>query len=80
VGVAAEPESSIFKFNQTRESSDNLILIAFCRVAPSDLFKLRAIFAAGTFFRARDLSSRMSGEQSSKTCGGFEQDGTLPVP
>jgi|ERR1035437_2133936 len=55
----AETESSIFKFHQTRESSDTLILIAFCSVAPSDLFKLRAIFAVGAFFRARDLSSRM---------------------
>ena len=26
------------------------------------------------------VRSRMIGEQSSKTCGGFEQDGTLRVP
>jgi hypothetical protein len=34
------------------------MLSAFCRIAPSDLFKRRAIVAAGTFFRANDLSSR----------------------
>jgi hypothetical protein len=50
------------KFNlfrdQARESSERPILSAFCRIAPSDLFKRRAIVAAGTFFRANDLSSR----------------------
>ncbi len=34
------------------------MLNAFCRVAPSDRFKRRAIDRAGTFFRASDLSSR----------------------
>jgi len=31
---------------------------AFCRVAPSDRFKRRAIVRAGIFFRASDLRSR----------------------
>jgi hypothetical protein len=34
------------------------MLNAFCRVAPSDLLKRRAIVPAGIFFRASDLSSR----------------------
>jgi hypothetical protein len=41
-----------------RESSETPILNAFCRVAPSDLFKRRAIVAAGVFLRASDLRSR----------------------
>ena len=43
---------------QARELSDNPILNAFCRVAPSDLFKRRAIDRAGIFLRASDLRSR----------------------
>ena len=44
--------------NYPRESRESPILEAFCRVAPSDRFKRRAIDPAGTFFRASDLSSR----------------------
>jgi hypothetical protein len=44
--------------SQARESSDNPILNAFCRVAPSDRFSFLAIFAAGAFLRAIDFSSR----------------------
>jgi hypothetical protein len=40
------------------ELDQSPIASAFCRIAPSDLFKRRAIVAAGTFFRANDLSSR----------------------
>jgi hypothetical protein len=45
--------------SQARESSDNPILNAFCRVAPSDRFSFLAIFAAGAFLRAIDFSSRI---------------------
>jgi hypothetical protein len=41
-----------------RESSDNPILSAFCRVAPSLRFNVLAIFFAGVFLRASDFSSR----------------------
>ena len=41
-----------------RELSDNPILNAFWRVAPSDRFKRRAIDRAGIFLRASDLRSR----------------------
>jgi hypothetical protein len=34
------------------------MLNAFCRVAPSLRFRARAIFAAGVFLLANDLSSR----------------------
>jgi hypothetical protein len=43
---------------QARESSDNPMLNAFCRVAPSVRFSVRAIFAAGVFLRAIVFSSR----------------------
>ena len=43
---------------QTRESSDNPILNAFCRVAPSVLFKLRAMTEARVFLRASDFNVR----------------------
>ena len=43
---------------QARELSDNPMLNAFCRVAPSDRFSFLAILRAGVFFRASDLSSR----------------------
>jgi hypothetical protein len=43
---------------QTRESNDSPTLDAFCRVAPSLRFKVRAILAAGIFFRASGFSSR----------------------
>jgi hypothetical protein len=48
--------------SQARESSDNPILNAFCRVAPSDRFSFLAIFAAGAFLRAMDFSSRICTE------------------
>jgi hypothetical protein len=41
-----------------RESSDNPIVNAFWRVAPSVRFSVLAIFFAGVFLRARDFSSR----------------------
>ena len=44
--------------DQERESSDNPMLNAFCRVAPSDRFSFLAIFAAGAFLRAIVFSSR----------------------
>jgi hypothetical protein len=47
---------------QARESSDNPMLNAFCRVAPSVRFKALAIFPAGVFFRAADFSSRTSAD------------------
>jgi hypothetical protein len=47
-----------FVFYQ-RESSDNPMANAFCRVAPSVRFIVRAIFPAGTFFLASALSSRI---------------------
>jgi hypothetical protein len=43
-----------------RESRDNPILNAFCRVAPSVRFNRLAILAAGIFFRASDFISRTS--------------------
>jgi len=43
---------------QARVSRDNPRLNAFCRVAPSVRFRDLAIFFAGVFFRASDLSSR----------------------
>ena len=43
-----------------RESSDNPRLNAFCRVAPSVRFKLRAMLAARVFFRAIVFSVRTS--------------------
>ena len=45
---------------QARESRDNPMLNAFCRVAPSVRFKALAIFRAGILFRAADFSSRTS--------------------
>jgi hypothetical protein len=45
-----------------RESSDNPRLNAFCRVAPSVRFKLRAMLAARVFFRAIVFSVRTSDE------------------
>jgi hypothetical protein len=46
--------------SQARESRDNPILNAFCRVAPSLRFSFLAIFPAGVFVRASDFSSRIS--------------------
>jgi hypothetical protein len=43
-----------------RESSDSPKLKAFCRVAPSVRFKLRAMLAARDFFRAIVFSVRTS--------------------
>ena len=48
--------------NQERESSDSPRLKAFCRVAPSVRFKLRAMLAARAFFRAIVFSERTSDE------------------
>jgi len=45
-------------FRQARLSSDNPILNAFWRVAPSVRFSFLAILAAGVFFFASDFSSR----------------------
>ena len=49
----------LFGFYQARESSDKPILNAFCLVAPSVRFSVRAILTAGVFRRASDFSSRM---------------------
>ena len=38
------------------------MLNAFCRVAPSERFRVRAIFAAGVFFFARDFKERICSE------------------
>lgn len=43
-----------------RESSDNPILKAFCRVAPSLRFKVRAMLFAGVFFFACAFNVRTS--------------------
>src|SRR5271165_5641614 len=43
-----------------RESNDTPRLKAFCRVAPSVLLSVRAIFLAGVFSRARVFNSRTS--------------------
>jgi len=57
-GSAAQKGAAAVVHNYPRESSESPMLNAFCRVAPSDRFKRRAIDPAGTFFRASDLSSR----------------------
>jgi hypothetical protein len=49
---AANCQASV---RQARESSDNPILNAFCRVAPSVRFSDLAILLAGVFFRASDF-------------------------
>jgi hypothetical protein len=41
-----------------RESSDNPMLNAFCRVAPSERLSVLAIFGAGVFFLAMDFKVR----------------------
>jgi hypothetical protein len=46
--------------SQARESSDNPILNAFCRVAPSVRFKVRAMLLARVFFFASVFKMRMS--------------------
>jgi hypothetical protein len=51
-------QNSEASVHQPRESSDNPILNAFCRVAPSDRFNFLAILAAGVFLRASVFSSR----------------------
>jgi hypothetical protein len=43
---------------QTRESSDNPRVKAFCRVAPTVLFKVRAILSACVFCRANVFNVR----------------------
>jgi len=43
---------------QKRDSKDNPRLNAFCRVAPSVLFNVRAILAAGVFLRASVFNVR----------------------
>jgi hypothetical protein len=51
-----------FYFVQTgyRESSDSPRLKAFCRVAPSERFKVRAMLAARVFLRAIVFNVRTS--------------------
>ena len=46
--------------DQERELSDSPRLKAFCRVAPSVRFRLRAMLAARVFFRAIVFSVRTS--------------------
>jgi hypothetical protein len=46
--------------DQERESSDSPILKAFCRVAPSVRFRVRAMLAARDFLRAIVFSVRTS--------------------
>jgi hypothetical protein len=46
--------------NQERESSDSPILKAFCRVAPSVRFRVRAMLAAPVFLRAIVFNVRTS--------------------
>lgn len=46
--------------HQLRESSDSPILKAFCRVAPSVRFRVRAMLAARVFLRAIVFSRRTS--------------------
>ena len=56
-GGAKNPASAEKWLSQARVSSDNPRLNAFCRVAPSVLFKRLAIFPALTFLRASAFSS-----------------------
>jgi hypothetical protein len=56
---------------QALESSDSPMLNAFCRVAPSDRFNFLAIFAAGVFLRASDLSSRTCTDVHERLLGPF---------
>jgi hypothetical protein len=53
------PVRELFGFYRLRESSDRPILNAFCLVAPSVRFSVRAILTAGVFRRASDFSSRI---------------------
>ena len=48
--------------DQERESSDSPILKAFCRVAPSVRFRVRAMLAARVFLRAIVFSVRTSAD------------------
>ena len=48
--------------DQERESSDNPRLNAFCRVAPSVRFKVRAMLAARVFFLASVFNVRTSSD------------------
>src|SRR5262249_2342299 len=57
-------QRALFGFYQPRESSDRPRLNAFCLVAPSVRFSVRAILTAGVFRRASDFSSR--------TCAGVQ--------
>jgi len=52
--------------DHTRESSDIPRLNAFCRVAPSVRFKLRAIRAAWVFFLAPVFNVRISAEDQAR--------------
>ena len=56
-GFVAEKSTASLR---QRESSDNPILKAFMRVAPSVRFSDRAIFLAGVFLRAPVFNSRRS--------------------
>ncbi len=64
------PEAPAAGF-QARESSDNPRLNAFCRVAPSVRLRDLAIFLAGVFFRASDLSSRTCTDVHSRLFDAF---------
>ena len=60
----APQKCSVLQFYQPRELSDKPRLNAFCRVAPSVRFRVRAILAAGVFRCASDFSSQ--------TCAGVQ--------
>jgi hypothetical protein len=51
---------------QTRESSDNAMLNAFCRVAPSVHFNVRAILAARLFFLASAFNVRTGSDVNAR--------------
>jgi hypothetical protein len=58
-------------FGYPGESSDKPRLNAFCRVAPSVRFRVRAILAAGVFRRASDFSSRMFADVQARLLDAF---------
>jgi hypothetical protein len=47
-------------YTEARESSDNPMLKAFCRVAPSVRFKVLAMRVARVFFFAKVFNTRIS--------------------
>ena len=58
ISVAVDYHGSLGVGFQARESSDNPILNAFCRVAPSLRLRVRAMLAARLFFFASVFSVR----------------------